>query len=171
LFYIDEGVDSGDIVLQREFPIRIIDTAKDLYEKIKRLGAEMVRELITSLETGEVTRIPQDHSKATYLRRRNKEDGLIHWEEGALKAYNLIRALTLPYGGAHTYWRGREIKIWGALPPSSSGNRNGQIHEPGKIISAGNEGLAVWAQDGALLIKDLEIDPEKFTVGEVLENG
>jgi methionyl-tRNA formyltransferase len=171
LFYIDEGVDSGDIAQQREFPIEITDTAKTLYEKIKRLGAEMVRELIISLEKGEAARIPQDHSKATYLRKRNKEDGLIHWEEGSLKAYNLIRALTLPYVGAHTFWKGKEIKIWGALPPGWGRSGNGQSHEPGEIISAGNEGLAVWAQDDTLLIKDLEIDPEKFMVGEVLGNG
>jgi len=171
LFYIDEGVDSGDIALQREFPIEITDTAKDLYEKIKQLGAEMVRELITSLEKGEVARIPQDHRKATYLRKRIKEDGLIRWEEGAMKAYNLIRALTLPYVGAHTFLNGKEIRIWGALPPGSGACGNGRGHEPGEIISVKDEGAAVWANDGPLLIKDLEMDPRKFTVGEVFGNG
>jgi len=171
LFYIDEGVDSGDIARQREFSIEITDTAKDLYGKIQRLGAEMVRDLIADLEEGKVTRIPQDHSRATYLRKRNKEDGLIHWEEGAWKAYNLIRALTLPYVGAHTFWKGQEIKIWAAHPPDSDGRRDGQRYPPGEIISAGKEGLLVWAQDGSLLVKGLEINPEKFTAGEVLGNG
>lgn len=143
LFYIDEGVDSGDIALQREFPIEITDTAKNLYQKIKRLGAEMVRELITKLEKGEVPRIPQDHSKATYLRKRNKEDGLIHWEEGALKAYNLIRALTLPYVGAHTFWKGKEIRIWGAPPPVRVGAGMAKAMNPEKLFQWETR-AAVW---------------------------
>jgi methionyl-tRNA formyltransferase len=171
LFYIDEGVDSGEIAQQREFPIEITDTAKDLYEKVKRLGAEMVQELITSLEKGEAVRIPQDPSKATYLRKRTKEDGLIHWEEGAMKAYNLIRALTSPYVGAHTFLNGKEIKIWGALPPGSCAAGNNQGHEPGEIISMEKGGVAVWAHDGSLLIKDLETDLGELKVGEVFGDG
>jgi len=82
-FYIDEGVDSGDIIMQREFPIPIDSTAQDLYETIKRLGAEMIKELIPLLEKGCALRVPQNHRKATYLRKRTREDGLIHWEIGA----------------------------------------------------------------------------------------
>ena len=170
-FYIDEGVDSGDIVMQREFPIPITATAMDLYEKISKLGGEMIRELIPLLEQGRPPRIPQDHSKATYLRKRNKEDGLIHWEEGSWTGYNLIRALTHPYVGAHTFYQGREVKVWSACPPGDSPNKNGHGYEPGEIIAAGHEGISVWAKDGPLLIDGLGMDLASISVGEVFRNG
>ncbi|MCX5907022.1 MAG: methionyl-tRNA formyltransferase [Deltaproteobacteria bacterium] len=171
LFYIDAGVDSGDIVMQREFLITVTDTAMDLYAKIEELGAEMVRELIPLLEDGKAPRIPQDHRKATYLRKRNKEDGLLHWEEGAWKSYNLIRALTYPYVGAHTFFNGQEIKVWSAFPPvpRAGGRENG--HFPGEIIEAADQGITVWAKDGPLTINQLGTDPSGLKVGEVFQHG
>ncbi len=151
-FYIDEGIDSGDIVMQREFPIAVTDTARDLYEKIKALGARMVQELIP-------------------LRKRTKEDGLIPWEAGAWKSYNLIRALTHPYVGAHTFFNGKEIKVWSAWPPESIPHGHGKKHVPGEILGAGGQGITVFAGDGPLRIGDLGMDLGTVKVGEVLGHG
>ena len=171
LFYIDAGVDSGDIVMQREFPIAVTDTAMDLYARIEELGAEMVRDLIPLLEDGKAPRIPQDHRKATYLRKRNKEDGLIHWEEGAWRSYNLIRALTYPYVGAHTFFQGQEIKVWSALPPVPRAGNKENGFAPGEIIEGGDQRITVWAKDGPLTINHLEMDLSALKAGEVFQHG
>ena len=167
LFYIDEGMDTGDIVMQREFQIDITHTANDLYKKIKQLASEMLSELIPLLEKGEAPRIPQDNSKATYLRKRYKNDGLIRWRGGAMKAYNLIRALTLPYVGAHTVLRGEEIKVWAAYPPESQAVAATLDYLPGEIMSVKDGEVTVWANDGPLCITDIEADLSKLSPGEV----
>lgn len=170
-FYIDEGVDSGDIILQREIPIAITDTAWELYGKVKQWGAEMVKELIPLLIAGKAPRIPQDHSRASYLRKRNPSDGLIRWEEGSWNSYNLIRALTRPYVGAHTFYGGIEVKVWKALPPEGSMAGNGGRHRPGEILGIDGQGITVWASDGPLRIQEIDLKPESLRVGEVFGNG
>ena len=114
--------------------------------------------------------IPQDHRKATYLRKRNKEDGLIRWEEGAMKAYNLIRASPWRRRCPKFFERQRDKNL-GRAPTWFGCRGNGRGHVPGEIISVKDEGLVVWAHDGSLLITDLEMEPRRFTVGEVFGNG
>lgn len=166
LFFIDEGTDTGDIILQREFEIRLTDTASDLYGKIKGLGIEMLRELIPLLEKERAPRIPQNDNRATYLRKRDKNDGLIRWEAGAMNAYNLIRALTHPYVGAHTIIKNDEVKVWRARPPESPTMGNTGYYVPGEIVSVQDGEVGVWANDGILCITGMEMNAGNLKIGE-----
>ncbi len=98
-FYLDESADSGDILWQRSFPISLEDDACTVYEKVNQLAKEGLREFIPQLTRGAAPRIPQDHSRATYWRKRGEKDGEIQWEAPTMRTYNLIRALTRPYAG------------------------------------------------------------------------
>jgi methionyl-tRNA formyltransferase len=152
LFWMDEGVDSGDIWGQKEFDIDVSDDALTVYEKVKRLTMEILKENIPDLERGIIKRTEQDHSKANYWRKRTHRDGEIDWRMSSKRIYDLVRALTKPYVGAHTLYKGKEVKIWKVEMPDGTGGYENL--EPGKIISV--EGLCVKVKTGDGVIKIVE---------------
>tara|TARA_Y100000294_G_scaffold1665_1_gene2014 strand:+ start:855 stop:1745 length:891 start_codon:yes stop_codon:yes gene_type:complete len=156
LFWIDEGVDSGDIWDQREFDINDSDDAFSVYEKVKRLSAEMLRENISNLENGEINRFEQDSEKANYWRKRTLEDGQIDWRMSSKRIYDLVRALTKPYVGAHCMYKNKGIKIWKAnILRESEGYEN---IEPGKVVSVENNSIIITTGDGLIKIIDHEFE-------------
>jgi methionyl-tRNA formyltransferase len=97
LFYLDDGIDSGDIIDQRAFPIAETDTVKDLLDKIMVIAPQLLAKHIDGIEAGTAPRVPQDESLATYTKRRRPEDGEIDWSKPERDIYNFIRALAPPY--------------------------------------------------------------------------
>lgn len=158
LFYLDEGVDSGDIVWQRSFPIALEDDAAAVYERVCELGCEAVRELVPLLESGGAHRIPQNHARATTWRKRTDHDRIIRWEAPALTIYNQIRGLARPYVGATTTLEGNELVVLRARPPvdAVAGGALPNV-SPGTVLSRSGSELHVRTGDG--LITLLEVDP------------
>lgn len=111
LFYLDEGIDSGDIIDQRPIPIAETDTVKDLLDKVLAIAPEMLAQHIEAIEQGTAPRRKQDESRATYTRRRKPEDGEIDWSRPEREIYNFIRALAPPYPCAFTTIGGRRLVI------------------------------------------------------------
>jgi methionyl-tRNA formyltransferase len=148
LLWLDEGVDTGDLWRQREFPIAPDDDAGSVYEKVCCLGTEMLREGLTELETGRVVRRPQDHSRANYWRRRGPADGLIDWRMSSKRICDLVRALRPPYVGAHCLLQGGEVKVWRVqAEPAQELDR----FEPGRVMLGGPAPI-VKTGDGAVRI-------------------
>jgi methionyl-tRNA formyltransferase len=111
LFWIDEGCDDGDILMQSRFPVAPDETARSLYDKhIAELG-RMLPEALSLVEAGVASRIPQDPSQASYGARRRPEDGLIDWTRPARDIETLVRAVGPPYPGAYTDLGGRSVVI------------------------------------------------------------
>jgi methionyl-tRNA formyltransferase len=154
-FYLDEGADSGDILWQKRFPIALTDDAGALYGKIKALAAEGIREFLPRLKDGTVPRVPQDHSLATYGRKRTERDGEIDWAAPSLSIYNLIRALAHPYPGAHTFLKGGRVLVWRARPPEGTEER-ADDSAPGTVLSESGGTFDVRTGDGRLTVFDLE---------------
>ncbi len=113
-FLMDEGADSGDIVSQRYIAIDEDDDAGTLYGKITATAASQVQEFIPNLSHGNVNRVTQDHSKANYWRKRTHTDGRIDWRMSNTAIHNLVRALTVPYSGAHFDYKDQQVKVWRA---------------------------------------------------------
>lgn len=155
-FYVDEGTDSGDILWQKSFPITLEDDAGSLYEKIKVLASEAIREFLPQLERGTARRIPQDHSQATYWRKRSEKDGEIHWIGSTMKIYNLIRALARPYVGAHTYINNQKMLIWRARIPQKPLPPVAMDVQPGIIFARIDVGFDVRTGDGYLTVLEYE---------------
>ena len=129
-FFMDEGVDSGDILSQEFLKISETDDAGSLYEKISQLAVEQIKQFIPELEQGICKRRKQDTRKANNWRKRVKADGCIDWRMSAMSIHNLVRGLTHPYAGAHFKCDGREIKVWRSeLEMKVSKNL-----EPGKVL-------------------------------------
>ncbi len=111
LFFYDSGVDTGDIIAQKEFDITDIDTPRELLNKICILAPEIIEENIDSVENGTVLRIKQDERMATYTKSRKPEDGLIDWNKQIDEIYNFIRAIAPPYPCAFTCLGDKKLAI------------------------------------------------------------
>lgn len=160
--YLDETADGGDILWQRAFPISIDDDARTVYDRVTELARAAIAEFVPQFEAGAAPRVPQDETAATYRRKRGPEDGVIHWEESGMRIYNLVRALTRPYGGAETLVGGQKMTVWRADPPVAEA-RAGTAHEPGTVIAAA-DWLDVRTGNGVLRVREYEA-PVRPAVG------
>lgn len=155
-FYLDEGADSGDILWQRAFPIDLEDDAAALYAKICDLACVAVREFLPQLENGTAPRQAQDKALATYWRKRNDDDRVIHWEAATMTTYNLIRGLAPPYVGATTTWGVTHLvvrcaRLNGApLPPAN------EALPPGTVLARRGNELDVRTGDGQVTLVDVD---------------
>jgi len=111
LFYFDRGIDSGDIVAQKEFDILENDTIKEVLEKTERSIADILKENYSKLLSGEAPRTKQNHKNATYCSQRKPEDGRINWNFSNKKIHDFIRAQAPPYPGAFSYIKDKKITI------------------------------------------------------------
>lgn len=161
-FYMDDTADSGDILWQRAFPISLDDDARSIYDKIKSLADCGISEFLPQLEQNRAPRISQDDRQATYWRKRTKKDGEIDWSAKSMNVYNLVRGLTHPYVGAHSFLHGKEVKVWKAALPSIPLTAVSPISPPGTILSTTERGFSVKTGDSYLTIdwKDIEVDSD-----------
>src|SRR5947209_878603 len=112
---IDEGLDTGGILLKREMPILPEDTAVTLSPRLAQLGADLLVETLRGLEGGTLPAIPQDHAQATLAPILKKEDGLVDFQRTAAEIHNRLRGFQ-PWPGAYTQFRGKNLKIISARP-------------------------------------------------------
>ena len=153
-FFIDEGVDSGDILSQKTVAIGDDDDASVLYEKVTRTALTQIREFVPALQNGTYTRIPQDHNLANTWRKRGRADGRIDFRMGSRSIHNLVRALARPYAGAHVEYQGHDIKVWRAREVDA-----GSVNiEPGRILSADSRGICVKCGDKAVSLVEHEFE-------------
>ncbi|MBI5328584.1 MAG: methionyl-tRNA formyltransferase [Deltaproteobacteria bacterium] len=150
---MDEGMDTGAILLTEKVEIKGHDTAADMYNKLKDIGAGLLVKTIKGLKSGTIIPAPQDNSQATYAPMLKKENGRIDWTTGAEGIKNLIRGLN-PWPGAYTRWQGRQIKIFKGAWVGSHGS--GARMEPGTVINVSADGICVAAGKDALLITELQ---------------
>lgn len=154
-FFIDEGTDTGDILSQVFVSIEEKDDALSLYNKLISVSLLQVEEITRALANNNYLRVPQDHTCTNYWRKRNRKDGEIDWRMSARGIYNLVRALTRPYIGAHYIYKGQEVKIWRTeITDLEYGNI-----EPGKVITI-EEGsiILIKCGDGVLRLVEHEFE-------------
>lgn len=152
-FIMDEGADSGDIVSQRRIAIGDTDDARSLYKKLQDAALEQLDEITDGLLSGILQRIPQDPTLASYWRKRSKRDGEIDWRMPAQGIFNLVRALTHPYVGAHCVNGDREYKVWRAATAYAP---DADL-EPGRVLAVDGGAITVKCGDGAVTLIEHEI--------------
>lgn len=108
--FMDKGMDTGDMLLQRTLPIQSDDTAGTLHDKLAEMGAQALLETLRHLKAGSLQRLPQDHNAATLAPMLKKEDGKIHWQESATAIARNVRGLH-PWPGAFTTYQGCMVKL------------------------------------------------------------
>jgi methionyl-tRNA formyltransferase len=111
LFWLDEGTDSGDVLLQEPFVVDPGETARTLYDKHLAALARMLPRAFELLETGNHPRTPQHHALASYCAKRVPGDGAVDWTQPAQEVWTLIRASGDPYPGAFTWLHERRLVV------------------------------------------------------------
>ncbi len=132
---IDAGLDTGDILLQREIPIAPDDTAEALAPRLAAIGAGLVVETLRSLDAGTIHPRPQDHAQATLAPILKKEDGRVDFSLSAAEIFNRIRGFQ-PWPGVYTKFRGKNLQICRALPVDNA-LPAGQLHVEGHRLLVG----------------------------------
>ncbi|MDJ0943209.1 MAG: methionyl-tRNA formyltransferase [Kiloniellales bacterium] len=146
IFWPDEGLDEGPVLLQKEVEIGPDDTLGSLYfNHLFPMGVAAMLESLDLVRDGKAPRRVQDHGKATYESWCRKADAEIDWSKPVDEVYNLIRG-TNPQPGAWTTLNGQEVKIFDSAKVAASGS-------PGDVVAVSEEGVAVAAAEGAILVK------------------
>lgn len=161
ILFVDEGIDTGDIIISEEYDISIDDTAKTILDKTLKIFPELLIKAIKQIKNGKVKAIKQNPEEGCYYARRYPRDGRIDWKnKKAFEIYNLIRALVNPYPGAFTYYKGQKVIIWKAslLKETIKGI-------PGRVVLKRKNGVVVTAIDKGLLIETVQ--PEN---GEIMNS-
>jgi methionyl-tRNA formyltransferase len=149
---LNEGLDTGDILMQKEMAIRPEDTAVTYASRLAEMGADMIVETLRGLEDKSVTPVPQDHAKATLAPILKKEDGLVDFTRTATEIHNRLRGFQ-PWPGAYTQFRGKSLKMISATPENTLSNL-----EPGEL-RVGDEKIFVGCGRRTVL-QLLQVQPE-----------
>jgi methionyl-tRNA formyltransferase len=165
-FMIDEGADSGDIVSQEIVKIDDDDDARSLYDKLCKVARCQVVKLTKQFIDGAVKFCPQDSTVGNTWRKRGIADGLIDFRMSGKDIYNLIRALTRPYVGAHFLLEGAEIKVWKSEVITNCSQYSNI--EFGKVIKKFSPTSFLVKVGGNSLIKILECEPVELKEGDYL---
>lgn len=174
---MDEGLDTGDMLLKTEIPIEADETGGSLFDKLSDAGAKLCVQTLKGLEEGTITPVPQGETTTSYARMLDKKMGNIDWNKSAIEIERWIRGLT-PWPSAYTNWNGKVMKIWSATVEAAESEA-----KPGTIVRVDQDAFLVQTGDGLLKILELQIPGKKrmstdaflrgyqVRVGEMLENA
>ena len=155
---MDEGIDTGDMLLKTEIPIEPKETGGSLFDKLAQAGAELCVETLEALQNGTVTPIPQGETTTAYAKMLDKQLGDINWNKTAVEIERLIRGLT-PWPSAYTNWNEKVMKIWDA--EVSDIDVEMEDAKPGTIVKVEKDAFYVQTGEGLLKVCELQIPGKK----------
>jgi methionyl-tRNA formyltransferase len=162
---IDEGLDTGDILLQRELPIEPDDTAETLGPKLAAVGAELMVETLRGLESGQVRAVPQNHALATLAPILKKEDGRIDFARTSAEILNRLRGFQ-PWPGAYTAFKSKTLQVHKARPLELSVGLG-----PGEVAVEGTRLVAGCGQGTALELIEIQMEGKRRMLAREFING
>lgn len=164
LMQLDEGMDTGHIIAQRETSIAEDETAEELTVRLFEMGAELLADTIPQWRDGAIAPSPQSEADATVTRLLSREDGLIHWTRPAAYIARQVRAYH-PWPGSFTHWNGKQLKVHQATALDID-----EALAPGTVIEL-PQGIAVAAGEGALLLRRVQIEGRQVTNIDAFARG
>ena len=147
---MDDGLDTGDILLSSKEKITAFDTSATLHDRLSVLGADLLIKTLKSFENNNINPIAQDHAGATYAPLLKKGDGRINWEKPAENIASFIRGVT-PWPGAFTFQDNKRLKIFSAKPILVEANE-----APGTVIKGFPDELRIASGKGALSVTEIQ---------------
>lgn len=160
VFWVDPGIDTGPVLLQKAAPIRPDDTAGSLYyDTLFPLGVEVVLESVELIAAGRAPRIVPDPALDSYDPLCRDEHAVVDWRRSLPDVYNLIRGCD-PQPGAYTFCRGEKLRLYDA------GVIVGGSHVPGSVEDVSDEGMVIGADGGAVRVKRVRWGDKKIAAGE-----
>lgn len=168
LMQMDAGLDTGAVYYEEKIGIDEDDTAGTLHDKLAHLGGELLQKNLALIVSGSLQARPQESSGVTYAEKITNDEAQVNFSLPVKEVCNRIRGLS-PFPGAHTTLQGRRLKIFFAQPTrlfSSSGSD----FRPGEIVYIDTEHLHVACRDGALEIRELQLEGKrKMSIREFLK--
>lgn len=161
IMQMDEGLDTGPMLLRRSLPISPEDTTGTLHDRLAVLGAGMIVEALGALEVGALVAQPQPEDGVTYAAKISKSEAAIDWRRPAVEIERSVRAFD-PFPGAVTSMRGTSVKVWRAVVEQADG-------EAGTILTADVDGIVVACGQHALRLTMLQRPgSRRLAIGEFL---
>lgn len=173
-FFMDEGVDTGDIIASRATDVGPDETAGDLLERLSVLGADLLRETCDLVESGSANPLKQDQSQASYAPKLSKQDGRIAWSNAAQAVHNHVRGMS-PWPGAFCIFRDQPLKVLATRlgaegQPCPESSKPGA--EPGTVIAiASGGGILVSCGSGSVRLVTLQAQGKRATPGDDFARG
>jgi len=170
--FMDEGLDTGPILMQQEVDILEGETAGMLHDRLSSLAPGLLIGTLEGLANGLIKKRKQDNSLATYATKLTKEQGLINWSWPAERLYGLIRGLD-PWPGAFTYYNEKMLKLFGCYLV----NKGKAFSAPGKIKGLNERGLEIETGKGSIIVEEIQASGKKrlpvmeFLKGSTLSVG
>src|SRR3989339_1751326 len=172
---LDEGLDTGEIILQEKVAIESVDTTETLLAKLFAQGSQLLLQALAQIKDGTAKYQKQKESDVTYAPLLDKEAGTIDWQKPALDLDQRVRAM-IPWPGAQTFFRGKSLKLWQVKPV---GLRRGFESSPvGTIIEIiKNQGFVVMTGNGSLLVLEVQaagknrVSAYQFAIGHDVKIG
>ena len=153
-----KGMDTGDILLQKEVVLDEKETGGSLFDRLMETGAELIVEVLPKIEAGELTPVVQKEELATYAGKITKDMGNIDFAKSAVTIERLIRGLN-PWPSAFTHYKGKILKIWEADVVSECANAENPV--PGTVIAMDKESFTLATGEGVLRIRSLQPEGKK----------
>jgi methionyl-tRNA formyltransferase len=153
IMFMDEGLDTGDILLMKRLSITVDDTGGSLHDKLALQAPDALEEALDLLATGHPPREKQDDANATHVRKLTRQDGRLDWTRSAVELDRLIRAFT-PWPGTSCVLKEAQMKIHRAqvIPNADA------CPAPGTIVSADASGIVVSCGNGLLSLLEVQIE-------------
>ena len=166
LFWVDEGIDTGPILLQKEVAVDPDDTTGTLYfNKLFPVGVEAIAESVDLIKAGNPPRIVQEESRANYDPPCGDEHGKIDWAQSAQAVYNRIRGCD-PQPGAHTIWQNQMVRLYDCRLQMRASSA-----APGQIIAIEGEDLHIAAPGGIIIAKKARGEGGKVAAAEFAQKS
>lgn len=158
IMQMDKGLDTGDMLLKKQFDVLPEDDIDIVYDKMMKLGSKAIIDTLSGLEEGSITPVPQDEKFATYAPLLTTETGLIDWQKPSEDIVNLVRGLCR-LKLAHTKLDGTVFKILKAEGIAGYGNTEAKHGEIIDIID--KKGIVVKSGDGGVLVTKIQVQGKK----------
>lgn len=158
IHWLNEGIDTGDIIAQRAIPIDPQDTGATLSAKLTEVGYELFVETWPLIESGKAPRIPQDDAQAIYSVAPRREHARIAWGDPAERICNVVRAFTRPGKGAWARVAGKRLYVWRARVLDEALPADGKA--PGEVVAVTGTGVVVQTGRGQVILSDTEVGRE-----------
>jgi len=171
IMQMDEGIDTGDILMQEKVTLDAKETGESLFDKLAVCGADLIVKALDAIEAGTVTPVKQDEAVSTHVGMLKKEFGRMDFLQDAVVLERKIRGLN-SWPSAYTYFKGKTLKIWNADVLDTDGKG-----EPGEVLEVTKDWFSVCTGKGILQIKEVQLEGKKrmdvksFLLGNTIEKG